>query len=87
MRNRILVPAGQRFVSIAFHDVVDRPDELEFDAVTATLLVQFFDWLTMSVSQQVIEGRELGQYFVAGRCPSHLYRCYTKLLVESIHIL
>ena len=23
-------PAGQRFVSIAFHDVVDRPDELEY---------------------------------------------------------
>jgi poly-beta-1,6-N-acetyl-D-glucosamine N-deacetylase len=38
-------PAGQRFVSIAFHDVVDRPDELDSDAVTATLLVQFFDWL------------------------------------------
>jgi poly-beta-1,6-N-acetyl-D-glucosamine N-deacetylase len=38
-------PAGQRFVSIAFHDVVDRPDELESDGVTATLLVQFFDWL------------------------------------------
>ncbi len=38
-------PAGQRFVSVAFHDVVDRPDELDADAVTATLLVQFFDWL------------------------------------------
>ncbi|HEV3494242.1 MAG TPA: hypothetical protein VG224_26790, partial [Reyranella sp.] len=38
-------PAGQRFVSIAFHDVVDRPDELETDSVTATSLAQFFDWL------------------------------------------
>ena len=38
-------PSGQRFVSIAFHVVVDRPDELETDAVTATGLAQFFDWL------------------------------------------
>ena len=38
-------PTGQRFVSIAFHDVVDRPDQLETDAVTATALAQFFDWL------------------------------------------
>jgi poly-beta-1,6-N-acetyl-D-glucosamine N-deacetylase len=38
-------PTGQRFVSIAFHDVVDRPDQLETDAVTASGLAQFFDWL------------------------------------------
>jgi biofilm PGA synthesis lipoprotein PgaB len=38
-------PAGQRFVSIAFHDVVDRPDQLETDAVTGRSLAQFFDWL------------------------------------------
>jgi poly-beta-1,6-N-acetyl-D-glucosamine N-deacetylase PgaB len=38
-------PAGQRFVSIAFHDIVDRPDQLETDAVTGTSLAQFFDWL------------------------------------------
>src|SRR5216683_5458742 len=38
-------PAGQRFVSIAFHDIVDRPDQLETDAVTGTMLAQFFDWL------------------------------------------
>jgi biofilm PGA synthesis lipoprotein PgaB len=38
-------PAGQRFVSIAFHDVVDRVDDLETDAVTMTRLAQFFDWL------------------------------------------
>ncbi|MBR0778151.1 poly-beta-1,6-N-acetyl-D-glucosamine N-deacetylase PgaB [Bradyrhizobium diazoefficiens] len=38
-------PAGQRFVSIAFHDVVDRPADLSTDAVTTSTLVQFFDWL------------------------------------------
>ena len=38
-------PTGQRFVSIAFHDVVDRPDQLETDAVTGASLAQFFDWL------------------------------------------
>src|SRR5262245_28790605 len=38
-------PTGQRFVSIAFHDVVDRRDELETDAVTVAGLAQFFDWL------------------------------------------
>src|SRR6516225_11199726 len=38
-------PSGQRFVSIAFHDVVDRPDQLETDAVTVAGLAQFFDWL------------------------------------------
>jgi peptidoglycan/xylan/chitin deacetylase (PgdA/CDA1 family) len=38
-------PAGQRFVSIAFHDVVDQPADLTSDAVTTGTLVQFFDWL------------------------------------------
>jgi peptidoglycan/xylan/chitin deacetylase (PgdA/CDA1 family) len=38
-------PAGQRFVSISFHDVVDRVEDLDTDAVTMTRLVQFFDWL------------------------------------------
>jgi poly-beta-1,6-N-acetyl-D-glucosamine N-deacetylase PgaB len=38
-------PAGQRFVSIAFHDVADRVDELDTDAVTTRILAQFFDWL------------------------------------------
>jgi peptidoglycan/xylan/chitin deacetylase (PgdA/CDA1 family) len=38
-------PPGQRFVSIAFHDVVDRRDELDSDAVTTRVLVEFFDWL------------------------------------------
>jgi peptidoglycan/xylan/chitin deacetylase (PgdA/CDA1 family) len=38
-------PAGQRFVSIAFHDVADRVDQLDVDAVTTRALAQFFDWL------------------------------------------
>ena len=38
-------PAGQRFVSIAFHDVVDTREELDADAVTTRVLLQFFDWL------------------------------------------
>ena len=38
-------PAGQRFVSIAFHDVADRADELDTDGVTTRALAQFFDWL------------------------------------------
>src|SRR5262245_22125672 len=38
-------PAGQRFVSIAFHDVADRAEELDSDAVTTRVLAQFFDWL------------------------------------------
>ncbi len=38
-------PYGQRFVAIAFHDVVDDPADLSSDAVTTRTLVQFFDWL------------------------------------------
>ena len=38
-------PAGQRFVSIAFHDVVDRREELDDQCGHRTTLVQFFDWL------------------------------------------
>ena len=37
--------AGQRFVSVAFHDVVDRAEDLPSDGVTSDRLVQFFDWL------------------------------------------
>jgi poly-beta-1,6-N-acetyl-D-glucosamine N-deacetylase len=36
---------GRRFVSVAFHDVVDKRDELTTDAVTSDKLVRFFDWL------------------------------------------
>jgi biofilm PGA synthesis lipoprotein PgaB len=38
-------PAGQRFVSVAFHDVVDRAEQLESDGVTTDRLLRFFDWL------------------------------------------
>ena len=41
-------PAGQRFVSISFHDVVDKEDELETESVTTRSLAQFFDWLKAS---------------------------------------
>lgn len=38
-------PTSPNFVSIGFHDVVDRREELTTDAVTADQLVRFFDWL------------------------------------------
>ena len=38
-------PPGQRFVSIAFHDVVEQSSELGADSVTTKTLVQFLDWL------------------------------------------
>jgi peptidoglycan/xylan/chitin deacetylase (PgdA/CDA1 family) len=38
-------PPGQRFVSVAFHDVVDDRSQLDADAVTTKTLIQFFDWL------------------------------------------
>src|SRR4051812_34954941 len=38
-------PSGQRFVSIAFHDIVDDPTNLDSDAVTTKTFVQFLDWL------------------------------------------
>jgi peptidoglycan/xylan/chitin deacetylase (PgdA/CDA1 family) len=38
-------PAGRRFVAIAFHDVVDRREELGPDAVSTDQLAAFFDWL------------------------------------------
>ena len=36
---------GQRFISVAFHDVVDTAAELDADAVTSDRLVTFFDYL------------------------------------------
>jgi peptidoglycan/xylan/chitin deacetylase (PgdA/CDA1 family) len=36
---------GRRFASAAFHDVVDRAEELDGDAVTTARLVAFFDWI------------------------------------------
>ena len=40
-----LAERGERFISVAFHDVVDTPDELDSDAVTTDRLVAFFDFL------------------------------------------
>jgi biofilm PGA synthesis lipoprotein PgaB len=39
------IPFNTRFVAIGFHDVVDRPGELDDDAVTTDRLISFFDWL------------------------------------------
>ena len=39
------IAPGKRFVSIAFHDVVDDPAQLDGDAVTTDRLVAFFDYL------------------------------------------
>jgi biofilm PGA synthesis lipoprotein PgaB len=39
------IAKGQRFVSVAFHDVVDDPARLDADAVTTDRLVAFFDHL------------------------------------------
>ena len=39
------IAPGQRFVSVAFHDVVDSPALLDGDAVTTDRLVAFFDFL------------------------------------------
>src|SRR5262245_12738054 len=39
------IDAGSRFVSVAFHDVVDTPGELDGDAVTVDRLIAFFEWL------------------------------------------
>ena len=38
-------PAGERFVAIAFHDVVDDAGDAGWDAVTTAKLVQFFEWV------------------------------------------
>jgi Polysaccharide deacetylase len=37
--------ADGHFVSVAFHDVVDRQEELGSDAITSDQLLRFFDWL------------------------------------------
>ena len=39
------IEPGQRFVSVAFHDVVDVPSELEDDSITTDRLIAFFDFL------------------------------------------
>ena len=39
------IAAGKRFVSVAFHDVVDEADQLDGDAITTDRLIAFFDLL------------------------------------------
>lgn len=39
------IAPGMRFVSVAFHDVVDDPAQLDADAVTTDRLVAFFEYL------------------------------------------
>jgi peptidoglycan/xylan/chitin deacetylase (PgdA/CDA1 family) len=43
--NAAPIRAGQPFVAIGFHDVVDDAGELETDGVSSDNLAQFFDWL------------------------------------------
>ncbi len=38
-------PVGTRFVAIAFHDIVDKREELTPDAVTTDQFARFLDWL------------------------------------------
>ena len=38
-------PKGQQFVAVSFHDIVDRGEEVQEDAVTGSVLAQFFDWM------------------------------------------
>jgi peptidoglycan/xylan/chitin deacetylase (PgdA/CDA1 family) len=38
-------PAAPRFVSIAFHDIADKDEDLGFESVNTQTLAQFFDWL------------------------------------------
>src|SRR5215831_2866095 len=57
--------AGQRFVSIAFHDVDDSTEKLTTDAIRSATLLQFFDWLKATgwtvVSLDDIEAANLGK--------------------------
>jgi peptidoglycan/xylan/chitin deacetylase (PgdA/CDA1 family) len=39
------IAPGQRFVAVAFHDVVDYPGDRDGDAVTVDRLIGFFEWL------------------------------------------
>lgn len=38
-------PSPVHYVAVALHDVVDRTEELDADAITSDRLVAFFDWL------------------------------------------
>jgi peptidoglycan/xylan/chitin deacetylase (PgdA/CDA1 family) len=38
-------PSGDGYISISFHDIVDRREEMGFDSVTTSELIRFFEWL------------------------------------------
>jgi peptidoglycan/xylan/chitin deacetylase (PgdA/CDA1 family) len=58
-------PAGERFVSVAFHDVVDFRGDLDEDAVTVDRLIGFFEWLRANhwtaISLDDVEAARLGK--------------------------
>lgn len=57
--------AGDRFVSVAFHDVVDFRGNLDDDAVTVDRLIGFFEWLRANhwtaISLGDVEAARLGK--------------------------
>jgi poly-beta-1,6-N-acetyl-D-glucosamine N-deacetylase len=57
--------AGDRFVSVAFHDVVDFRGDLDEDAVTVDRLIGFFEWLRANhwtaISLDDVEAARLGK--------------------------
>jgi poly-beta-1,6-N-acetyl-D-glucosamine N-deacetylase len=57
--------AGERFVSVAFHDVVDFRGDLDEDAVTVDRLIVFFEWLRANhwtaISLDDVEAARLGK--------------------------
>ncbi len=57
--------ADQRFVSVAFHDVVDFPGDLDDDAVTVDRLIGFFEWLRANrwtaITLDDVEAARLGK--------------------------
>ena len=59
------VLAGQRFVSVALHDVVDFPGDLDDDAVTVDRLIGFFEWLRANrwtaITLDDVEAARLGK--------------------------
>ena len=62
---------GQRFAAIAYHDVVDRAEDLDNDAVTTARLLAFFDWIRANgwtpVSLDDIAAAERGEQAAARR--------------------
>jgi poly-beta-1,6-N-acetyl-D-glucosamine N-deacetylase len=57
--------AGERFVSVVFHDVVDFRGDLDEDAVTVDRLIGFFEWLRANhwtaISLDDVEAARLGK--------------------------